>query len=57
MLKYKICVFLVLLLCLSSFYYVEGKERALPLFGKVLYIDPGHPSLYKPNVISMSCSK
>ena len=42
MLKYKICVFLVLLLCLSSFYYVEGKERALPLFGKVLYIDPGH---------------
>lgn len=42
MLKYKICVFLMLLLCITSFYCVEGKNHTLPLFGKVIYIDPGH---------------
>lgn len=33
-------------------YYTEVKYMSL----KVI-IDSGHPSLYKPNVISMSCSK
>lgn len=40
--KYKIGVFFLLLICLSSFYTVIGKENTLPLFGKVIYIDPGH---------------
>ena len=31
----------------------DDKDRALT----GIVIDPGHPSLYKPNVISMSCSK
>lgn len=42
MLKYKTCLLIILLLALTSFYYVEGKNTALPLFGKVIYIDPGH---------------
>ena len=42
MLKYKTCFLLLLLLSLTGFYYVDAKEKALPLFGKVIYIDPGH---------------
>lgn len=45
MFKYKICILLIFLLCVTSFYYVEGKENALPLLGKVIYLDPGHGGL------------
>lgn len=40
--KYKIIALLLLLLCISGFEYSYAKERSLPLFGKVIYLDPGH---------------
>lgn len=40
--KYKITVLLLLLLCISCFEYSYAKERKLPLYGKIIYLDPGH---------------
>lgn len=40
--KYKIMVLLLLLLCISGFEFGYAKERSLPLYGKVIYLDPGH---------------
>ncbi|MDD3340651.1 MAG: N-acetylmuramoyl-L-alanine amidase [Bacilli bacterium] len=42
MYKFKISIFVLLVICLSSFYLVEGKESTLPLLGKIIYVDPGH---------------
>lgn len=55
--KYKICVFLFLILGIIGFNYGYASSVSLPLLGKVIYVDPGHPSLDKPNVMNMSCSK
>ncbi len=57
MLKYKIYVFIMLLIGIVTFNLVTAKTNNLLLLGKVIYIDPGHPSFDKPNVIVMSCSK
>ena len=42
MLKYKICVLLLLLIGIISFNFVGAKSTDLVLIGKVIYIDPGH---------------
>lgn len=42
MLKYKTLFLCVLLLVITSFYVCYGKEKTLPLFGKIIYIDAGH---------------
>jgi N-acetylmuramoyl-L-alanine amidase len=43
--KYKIYVFLLLILFISGFYYVTAKEVNTDLLGRVIYIDPGHGGL------------
>lgn len=43
--KYRICVFLLLIIGIIGFNYVYAKNISLPLFGKVIYIDPGHGGL------------
>lgn len=40
--KYKICVFLFLILGIIGFNYSYASNVSLPLLGKVIYIDPGH---------------
>lgn len=46
MLKYKIYVFLLFILCISGIYYVSAKTYSKYNFiGKVIYIDPGHGGL------------
>lgn len=40
--KYKICVFLFLILGILGFNYVYASNVSLPLLGKVIYLDPGH---------------
>ena len=57
MLKYKIYVFIMLLIGIVTFNLVTAKTNNLLLLGKVIYIDPGHPSFDKPNVIVTSCTK
>lgn len=42
MLRYKISVLFIFLICLFSYHFVNANESELPLFGKVIYIDPGH---------------
>ncbi len=42
MLKYKTLFLCAILLCITSFYISYGKEKALPLFGKMIYVDAGH---------------
>lgn len=42
MFKYKIYVLLILLITLISINYIGASNNELPLFGKVIYIDPGH---------------
>lgn len=42
MLKYKIGVFIIFLFGICSIQLVSANEPPLPLFGKVIYIDPGH---------------
>lgn len=42
MLRYKVCVFICLLVGIFSFSFVRAEENNLPLLGKVIYIDPGH---------------
>ena len=41
----KIYVFLLLVLTLLSITYIKAKNNTLPLFGKVIYLDPGHGGL------------
>lgn len=42
MLKYKISIILLFILCLYSIGLVNAMSNTLPLLGKVIYIDPGH---------------
>lgn len=42
MLKYKICVFLFLILGIVGFNFVRAEENNLPLLGHIIYVDPGH---------------
>ena len=42
MLKYKTLFLCAILLCITSFYIGYGKEKTLPLFGKMIYVDAGH---------------
>ena len=42
MLKYKIYVLILFIITLSSICYIRAKNNSLPLFGKVIYLDPGH---------------
>lgn len=52
-LKYKISLLLLLLLMVFSLNIVTAhyNDDELSLFGKVITVDAGHPSLDKPNVI------
>lgn len=45
MLKYKIYVLFLFILTLGSINYISAKNNSLPLFGKIIYIDPGHGGL------------
>lgn len=45
MLRYKVYVFICLLVGIFSFSFVHAQENNLPLLGKVIYIDPGHGGL------------
>lgn len=45
MLRYKICVFLFLILGIVGFNFVRAEENNLPLFGHIIYVDPGHGGL------------
>lgn len=45
MLRYKVYVFICLLVGIFSFSFVHARENILPLFGKIIYIDPGHGGL------------
>lgn len=56
MIKYKIYVVFLLFLSICAFGFVRASDNDLPLLGKVIYIDAGHPRFYKPSVV-MSCSK
>ncbi len=40
--RYKICVFLLFLICLFATKYVYASTNEFPLIGKVIYIDIGH---------------
>lgn len=47
MLRYKICVFLFLILGIVGFNFVRAEENNLPLFGHIIYVDPGHGGYWK----------
>lgn len=53
MFKYKICVFLFLILGIFGFNFVSAEENNLPLLGHIIYIDPGHGGL-DPGAIYMN---
>lgn len=53
MFKYKICVFLFLMLGIFGFNFVRAEENNLPLLGHIIYIDPGHGGL-DPGAIYMN---
>lgn len=40
--KYRICVLFLFVVGLCAFSFVEADNNPLPLFGKVIYLDPGH---------------
>jgi hypothetical protein len=44
MFKYKIYILLIFLLTLISINVIKAKNNELSLLGKVIYLDPGHPS-------------
>lgn len=46
-------LFVIAILCMAN----QIVFASLPLTGKLIVIDVGHPSLDKPNVMNMSCSK
>lgn len=41
MIRYKIGVFFVFIITVCTFSFVSASNE-LPLFGKVIYLDPGH---------------
>ncbi len=43
MLKSKILALLTFILVAFSISYVNAEKSSLPLLGKVIYLDPGHP--------------
>lgn len=45
MVKYKIFIFCLFLICINSISYVTASNRNVPLFGKVIYLDAGHGGL------------
>ncbi len=53
MFRYKICVFLFLLLGIVGFNFVSAEENNLPLLGHIIYIDPGHGGI-DPGAIYMN---
>lgn len=46
----------VIILCIICVKATE-QENYLPLLGKVIVVDPGHPSEIKPSINRTSCSK
>ena len=40
--KYKISMLFILIVFLCTFSFVKAGQDELPLFGKVIYLDPGH---------------
>ncbi len=53
MFRYKVCVFLFLLLGIVGFNFVSAEENNLPLLGHIIYIDPGHGGI-DPGAIYMN---
>lgn len=49
--KEKIIIFLCLLITIFSISKAYANIETNTLEGKTIYLDPGHPSLDKPNVI------
>lgn len=45
MLKYKLSILFTFILCLGGITFVDADTQDLELFGKVIYIDPGHGGL------------
>ena len=45
MLKYKFSILFIFILCLGGITFVSADTQDLELFGKVIYIDPGHGGL------------
>lgn len=45
MLKYRLSILFIFLLCLGGVYFVSADTPELELLGKVIYIDPGHGGL------------
>ena len=45
MLKYKLSILFTFILCLGGITFVNADTQDLELFGKVIYIDPGHGGL------------
>lgn len=45
MVKYKVSVFFAFIICLCTFSFLYVGANELPLFGKVIYLDPGHGGL------------
>lgn len=54
---YRLKMFLFFIMLILVFDKTNAFMKDVPLVGKVIYLDAGHPSLDKPNVIVMSCSK
>jgi hypothetical protein len=44
MLRYKICVLFLFIFGIYSLTKVDAKVNNLPLLGKTIYLDAGHPS-------------
>lgn len=42
MIRYKMTVLFVLLIGICAFNFVKAENNELPLFGKIIYLDPGH---------------
>ena len=57
--KYKLLIVSLFIFSIYSLHIVKAKEEEakLTLLGKIIYIDPGHPSEIKPSINRTSCSK
>ena len=42
LMKYKLVGILTLIVFMCLFNFVYAKDKAFPLIGKVIYLDPGH---------------
>lgn len=49
--KYMSFILIAFLVGVCIFSNVDAQIREVPLLGRVIFVDPGHPSLDKPNVI------